>query len=187
MTAIGIRRLLPSDSIEDLTGMLRRAFAPLGGRGLNCTCVDQTIDMTQGRIRLGDCFVAIRENRVVGTVTLHAADRASPVRWYREPKVASIHQLAVDPSYQGTGVGQALLRTAETWARSREYLELALDTPEPAGHLHAYYGRRGFRLMDTAQLEGKSYRSVILSKTIGYAVSSTRSDHWPAQHFAAMA
>ena len=167
--------------------MLRRAFAPLGGRGLNCTCVDQTVDMTRGRIRLGDCFVAIRKNRVVGTITLHAADLASPVRWYREPKVASIHQLAVDPSYQGTGVGQALLRTAETWARSRQYLELALDTPEPAGHLHAYYDRRGFRLMDTVQLEGKSYHSVILSKTIGYPVSSARSDHWPAQHSAAMA
>ena len=167
MSGFRIRRLRPNDSLEDLTDMLRRAFAPLGRLGLNCTCVDQTLEMTRQRSRLGDCFVAIVEDRIVGTVTLHATDRASPVRWYREPTVASIHQLAVDPGYQGFGIGRALLRLAETWARRRGYLELALDTPEGADHLLAFYGHHGFRRVGTMQLEGKSYRSGILSKATG--------------------
>lgn len=180
MAVIAIRRVLPDDSLEELTGMLRWAFAPPGHCGLNCSCVDQTVDVTPQRLRLGDCFVAVIEGRIVGTITLHAVDHASPVRWYRKPTVASIHQLAVDPHHQGTGVGHALLRKAEAWARSRQYLELALDTPEPAQHLHLYCGIHGFRRMDTAQLEGKFYRSVVLSKSIACPVRRLGSHAWPA-------
>jgi hypothetical protein len=39
-----------------------------------------------------------------------------------------------------------------------------LDTPEGADHLLAFYGHHGFRRVGTVQLEGKSYRSGILSK-----------------------
>jgi GNAT superfamily N-acetyltransferase len=187
MNAIGIRRISPDDSLEDLTGMLHRAFGPLGRQGLDCIGVDQTVDVTRRRVRLGDCFVAVVDGRVVGTITLHAHDRASPVRWYRKPTVASIHQFAVDPSHQGTGVGQALLRTAENWARCRQYLELALDTPQRAQHLCVYYGRRGFNVVDTVQLERRSYLSAVFSKNIGLLASRSVTDIWPARHPAELA
>src|SRR6476661_6594606 len=59
-----IRRLQLSDSLEELTSLLRRAFASLGRQGLNCTCVDQTAAVTRERVQLGDCFVAVADRRV---------------------------------------------------------------------------------------------------------------------------
>lgn len=187
MTGIAIRRLQLSDSLEELTSLLRRAFSSLGRQGLNCTCVDQTVDVTRQRVHLGDCFVAVADRRVVGTVTAHGVDPASPVSWYRNPAVASIHQFAVDPSHQGSGVGRALLRTAEAWARSRQYLQLALDTPEPAEHLRAFYGRRGFMQAETIQLAGKAYFSVVLSKAVNPPARQSSQFSWPARHPAEMA
>jgi len=187
MAGIAIRRFQSSDSFEELTSLLRRAFVPLGRRGLNCTCVDQTVDVTRQRVGLGDCFVAVADRKAVGTITLHDVDRASPVNWYRNPVVASIHQFAVDPIHQGTGVGRALLRMAEDWARCRRYVQLALDTPEPAEHLRAFYGRRGFMQAETIRLEGKSYFSVVLSKSLHPPARPSATAAWPARHPAEMA
>jgi predicted N-acetyltransferase YhbS len=163
---IGIRRLRPTDSLDTLTDMLHRAFATLGSRGLNCTCTDQSVHTTRQRVNEGDCFVAIMDRHIVGTVTLHSPDQGSPVALYRQKTVASVHQLAVDPNCQNAGIGQALLKMAEAWAVNRGYQFLALDTPLAAGHLLAYYRRRGFDLLDCVQFENKNYRSAILGKSI---------------------
>lgn len=182
MTTISIRRLLPNDSLEDMTEMLHRAFAPMGERGLNCTCVDQSLETTRQRVALGDCFVAVSRQRIVGTITLHRTDRYSPVAWYRHPQVASLHQFAVDPGHQGDGIGLALLRAGEQWALSRRFHTLALDTPEPARHLHAYYGRQGFGVKGAVQLPGRTYQSVILGKAIGVQCRRPSLDTWPPRH-----
>jgi GNAT superfamily N-acetyltransferase len=187
MNAIQIRRLDSSDSLEALTGLLHRAFAPLGRRGLNCQSVDQRVETTLERVSRGECLVAVAGGRIVGTLTLHGPDAASPVARYREPSVGSIHQFAVEPGYQGRGVGHALLRAAECRASSAGRLELALDTPQPARHQRAYYGRRGFKEVDTVQLEGRRYRSVVLSKPIKTTAVRQQADHWPWRHPAEMA
>ncbi|MGY4830544.1 GNAT family N-acetyltransferase [Sphaerotilaceae bacterium SBD11-9] len=182
MTSIGIRRLLPSDSLEDLTALLHRAFAPLGQQGIACTCVDQSVETTRRRARLGDCFVAVCGGKVVGTITLHGTEWASPIRRYRDPAVASLHQFAVDPEHQRQGIGHGLLRTAENWARSRQYHELALDTPAAAEQLRDFYGRCGFKLADVARLAGKPYLSVILSKSLDRTAFAPGPAFWPARH-----
>lgn len=182
MTTLSIRRLLPSDSIEELTALLQRAFAPMGEQGLNCTCVDQSVEMTQQRARLGDCFVAVVDGRLAGTITLHASDGGSAIRLYRDPKVASLHQFGVAPARQRAGIGRALLQTAEAWAKGRRYRQLALDTPAPAEPLRDYYARCGFRLADVVQLEGKTYPSVVLSKVIACSAVRPGPGVWPARH-----
>jgi GNAT superfamily N-acetyltransferase len=174
VTEIAIRPLCATDSLVDLTTMLRRAFAELGRQGLNCMCVDQKPETTRQRVSLGQCFVAVVKGKMVGTVTVQGVDPTSPVDCYRRDWVASIHQLAVDPEHQCASVGRALLRTAELWARGRTYAELALDTPQPATHLHAYYLRRGFRLVDTVHVAGRAYLSSIFSKKLCAAGSIFR-------------
>jgi hypothetical protein len=49
-------------------------------------------------------------------------------------------------------------------------LELPLDARQCADHLRVYYGRCGFGLVETAQLGGKFYLSVVLSKPIASPV-----------------
>jgi hypothetical protein len=82
LDGIAIRPLDPHDSIEGLTALLHRAYAPLGAMGLNYTAVDQTPSDTRSRIGKGICFVAVDGGgRLVGTVlfqpSLTAADTGS--------------------------------------------------------------------------------------------------------------
>lgn len=173
LDAIEIRPLARDDSLDELTSMLHRAFSTLGRMGIDCTCVNQTLETTARRVRLGDCHVAVREGRLIGTVTLHRPERRSESRWYRQPDVASLHQFAVDPRFQGTGCGKALLEAATNWAKDRGYGELALDTPALAAHLVEFYRSQGFRLVEEVQLPGKAYRSAVLSRTIGTGAGAT--------------
>ncbi|OMG69418.1 GNAT family N-acetyltransferase [Burkholderia ubonensis] len=160
-----VRRFDPAfDGYAPLTDMLHRAFARLGAMGLNCTCVDQTDDVTRRRAEAGECFVAVSGGRVIGTMTLYATDPASACSLYRHDNVASVRQVAVDPGWQGRGVGAMLLSFAEQWAATRGYTLLALDTPQPASHLLAFYRSQGFEIVDLMRFAGKRYDSAILCK-----------------------
>jgi GNAT superfamily N-acetyltransferase len=169
MEAITLRRLSASDSLDELTALLHRAFSRLGQMGLNCTCVDQAVMVTRERIEKGECYVAVYDARLVGTITLYRPDPGSESIWYRRRTVASIHQLGVDPEYQGKGLGTALLDFAEGWARARGYRELALDTAQLARHLLAFYLGHGYRIVESVRFSDKHYCSVVLSKVVAKA------------------
>lgn len=126
------------DSFDELTQMLHRSFARLGRMGLNCTCIDQSALITRARAMRGDCYVAVCNGRLVGTMTLYAQDGESSCALYRRNDVASVRQFGVDPAYQSRGIGKSLLAYADHWAAIRGYAELALDTPQPAAHLIAF-------------------------------------------------
>jgi GNAT superfamily N-acetyltransferase len=163
--SVVVRRFDPErDAFEQLTAMLHRSFARLGMMGLNCTCVDQTVEITEARARRGECYVAVCNGRIVGTMTLYAPEPASRCALYRRDDVASVRQLGVDPSYQHRGIGKSLLAFAEHWAASRGYAQLALDTPQPAAHLVSFYRAQGFDVVDVFRFDGKRYDSVILAK-----------------------
>lgn len=185
MSTLTLRRLQPDDSIDELTALLRRAFARLGASGLNCTCVDQTPGVTRQRIGRGNCLIALEGPRIVGTVTLQAADPEAEVPWYRHPWVASLQQLGVEPGHQGAGVGTALLHAAEHWAAQKGCRTLALDTPEPARHLHAYYARHGFEPLAIIQRAGRNYRSAVFGKPVRptqpMALPTARPPRYPSE------
>lgn len=162
-----IRPIRPDDSIEELTELLHRAYAPLGAMGLNYTAVDQSAGTTKERIDAGCCFVAICDGELIGTIVVEPTSRSdSECPYFARPGVASAHQMAVAPRHQGRGVGSRLLLVAETWAREDGFSELALDTAEPALHLIEMYLRRGYKRVETLQGEGKKYRSVFMSKSL---------------------
>jgi GNAT superfamily N-acetyltransferase len=163
--SVVVRRFDPArDSFEALTRMLHCAFARLGAMGLNCTCVDQSVPVTRSRVKRGDCYVAVCNGRVVGTMTLYAPERDSPCELYRQEDVASVRQIGIDPAWQGRGIGTLMLAFADHWAATRGYAELALDTPQPAAHLIAFYRGQGFRIADFMRFDGKRYDSAVLSK-----------------------
>lgn len=170
--SIALRPLASDDSIEALTALLHRAYARLGAMGLNFTAVDQTVDMTRERVSRGQCFVLDAGGALAGSVVVdgaldaatHPGARRNP--WYLRRDVAHLHQLAVDPAYQGAGHGQRLIESCEAWARERGFRAIALDTAEPAQHLRARYARLGYREVDFIQWNGKRYRSLILVKPL---------------------
>ena len=166
MTAFAIRRLRPGDSLDDLTRLLHRAFGELALRGIECQSASQSVVRTRARVARGDCFIAVSGGDVIGTLTLENVDHGSSIRTYRDPATASVHQLAVDPARQREGVGRSLIACASAWARARRYDRLALDTPEGARRQVAWYVDRGFDRVETVQVPGRGYASVVLAKQI---------------------
>ncbi|TAG46629.1 MAG: GNAT family N-acetyltransferase [Betaproteobacteria bacterium] len=161
-----IRSLQASDSIDELTLLLHRAYARLGKMGLNYTAVDQTPEVTAERIRGGHCFVVTEHDRLVGTIVVQPTYADNDCEYFTKPGVAAAHQFAVDPNHQGTGVGRMLLARAEQWAMKSGFRELAMDTAEQATHLIDLYTRHGYRHVGWVQWRGKVYRSVVLSKQL---------------------
>ena len=166
MKNFAIRRFNSTDSIEEVTEMLHRAFAPMASLGANCQCVHQPSSTTRERMARGDCLVAVADRRIVGTLTMETCDPSSSIAHYRQPNVASLHQFAVDPAYQGGGVGRSMLKVASMWALMRQFREIALDTPALALDVRAFYAHQGFRLVQVARLAGRDYESVILGRPI---------------------
>jgi GNAT superfamily N-acetyltransferase len=166
MPPVTIRTLAPDAPLDELTGLVRRAFARLGAMGLNCTSVNQPVMVTRQRIAAGSCLVAEWNRQLAGTLTVCPPGNDTEVPWYQIRDVASVHQFAVEPRLHGMGIGVSLLIAAEQWVGARGYGEIALDTPEPASHLIEYYQRRGFRQVGSACLVGRTYRSAILSKPV---------------------
>jgi ribosomal protein S18 acetylase RimI-like enzyme len=165
--AVAIRPIGPDDNIDELTALLHRSYERLGNMGLNYTAVDQSAETTRMRLSQGFGFAAVDpEERIVGTIVFYPPQHSTGSPWLERPDVAHFGQFAVDPAQQRRGIGSRLMDLAEEKAREAGAKEIALDTAEPAIHLIELYQRRGYRFIEYAQWRGKSYRSVIMSKSL---------------------
>jgi predicted N-acetyltransferase YhbS len=164
--SIQIRLATQEDDIGQLTQMLHRAYAELGRLGWRFKAVDQSEDVTRQRMARGECYLAVTNGTIVGTVLFQPPDKASGSPWLDRPDVAALHQLAVEPALQRSGLGGRLVDWAEARALAFGAREIALDTAEPAQHLRAWYASRGYRQIEYAQWSHTNYRSVVMSKTL---------------------
>lgn len=164
--AVVIRKLAESDSMEDLTKLLHRAYKALAEKGLKYLATHQDVSITRDRIKRGTCFVAESNHRIVGTITYHDPGHVKGSSWMERKEVAHLNQLAVEPEFQGRGIAGQLVKHAEDFAKSRGVTEIALDTAEPAIQLISWYHRLGYRFIEYADWEVTNYRSVVMSKTL---------------------
>ncbi|MCA9278953.1 MAG: GNAT family N-acetyltransferase [Phycisphaeraceae bacterium] len=163
-----MRKLTPDDSLEDLTELLHRAYAPLAASGLQYLASHQSVDVTRRRCFAPNahCFVAELKHIVVGTITLYTLTEQSHCKYYTKPGIARFGQFAVEPSLQRTGVGRALMDYIENTVQSLNMSHIACDTAEHAHHLIAYYKRRQYQQVDTVDWPVTNYVSVVLSKQL---------------------
>lgn len=163
-----VRALAPTDSIEALTLLIRRAYAPLAAMGFHFVATLQDDEMTRQRVAEGECFVAELAGRIVGTILLRPPTPSPRCAYYDRPDVASVHQLAVDPSQQRRGIGRSLVLAAETRAAELGVAEVALDTAEEARHLVEQYQRWGYWIVDHVDWRPEvNYLSVVMAKRLG--------------------
>jgi len=161
-----IRPYTREDSIPEITALLHRAYGPLAAQGLRFSAMTQDDAETLSRIEEGYCLVAEAEGKVVGTVTIYAWTQDNPCPYYRRPGLFYFGQFAVDPSFQGQGLGRRLVDAVEDYAKSQRGIELALDTAVDASQLIALYGKWGFEIVDPWDTSAPHYVSVIMSKPI---------------------
>ena len=163
---IEIREYRKSDSIEEITRLLNRAYAELAAMGLRYVATWQTPDITAETIADGDCLLALDGERIVGTVTLYGRDDDEVCPYYNRPGLVLFGKFAVDPDRRGEGIGRMLYQAVENLARSKGATEIACDTAEQATHLVGLYERWGFKVVGSVDWSETNYVSVILAKAL---------------------
>ena len=163
---VTIRRLRETDSLAELTEMLHRAYAPLAAAGMRYLASHQDVDVTARRAAGGECYVAVCAGRVVGTVTLGLPGGGKGAPYYERPGVCTFQQFAVEPEFQGLGIGTRLMDTIEARAAELGATEIALDTSEHAAELISRYEQRGYRIVARVDWEVTNYVSVVMSKPL---------------------
>ena len=161
-----IRPIREDDDLVELTEMLHRAYAPLAERGMRYLATHQSVEITGERVREGETYFAEFDGRVVGTITLTIRQYPEDGTWQNRSEVATFHQFAVDPDFQGSGIGTMLLKFVEDRSKQLGARELSLDTSEQADDLIALYEHKGFRFVEHVRWSGVNYRSVVMSKTL---------------------
>ena len=163
---IAISDYQPSDSIPELTELIHGAYKQLGDMGLRFVGTWQTEDMTLDRIQdAHTTLVGRADNKIVATVSLYRSKVDHKCEHYRSAWYFG--QFAVDPSLQKSGIGSRLIEHVEDIAKAAGAPFIALDTAESAGHLIAFYEKRGYSFVQYQQWDEPNYRSVIMSKPLG--------------------
>lgn len=159
-----------TDSLEQITHLLHRAYATLAARGFNYVAATQTAVVTESRLSAGKGYIVRQKgnDQIIGTITYYTTARDAPDEpdYYKKVAVGHFGQFAVVPEMQKLGLGSRLVEFAESLARADGKDELACDTAEGATDLIEYYTSRGYKLIEHHQWDKACYRSVILSKSL---------------------
>lgn len=166
MVEIEIRPWTTSDSADEITEMLHRAYGDLARRNLHFNASHQPPAQTLERLTSGTSFVAIHNGRIVGCISLYESRPISYHPYYQREKLVYFGQFGVEPSLRGQGIGLALYKTVEQQARLMGAIEIALDTAEPASELIDMYKKWGFDIVDHADWNSTNYKSVIMAKAL---------------------
>ena len=99
-------------------------------------------------------FVAMREDDVVGLVTVHLRYTIN-----HEAPIGQITLLVVDEATRSRGAGRALVEAAETWAQSRGTQRITVTTALNRAGAHAFYEKVGYS--HTGRRYGKDFPTPI--------------------------
>jgi uncharacterized damage-inducible protein DinB/GNAT superfamily N-acetyltransferase len=191
---IEIRLLAVRDSLQALTRLLHRAYAPLVERGMLFSAATQGVEVTARRAAQGQCFVAVRDREIVGTATVCGPQdepEAALVPWFRDSNTAYVHQLAVAPEVQRFGVGARLVQHCEAWARENGYHSMVTGVAVGAAELSAMFRRLGYGEVGQVQGLGRGYRSLILHRPLdpsplrGHLQTLARCHRWATERLLA--
>ncbi len=161
-----IRLISGSDSIKELTELVHVAYKELADLGFKYWGVYQSEEDTLERISYGECYVAIENGQIIGTVTLNYPETCEGCLWYDRPEVTAFHQFAVHPDFRKMGIGSKLMDLIEQRAFNLGADELALDIAIGATYLIEMYKKRNYREVGEANWKGTNYKSIIMSKNL---------------------
>ncbi|WP_028921769.1 GNAT family N-acetyltransferase [Pseudonocardia acaciae] len=140
-----------TEDVPALRELARRAYAayvPRIGREPAPMAADYAAAVADGHV-----WVAEDGDRIAGLLVL-----------IPEADHLLLENVAVDPDFQGTGVGAELLALAETQARSLGLNAIRLYTNEAMTENLAYYPRRGY--VETHRAAQDGFNRVFFTKSL---------------------
>jgi GNAT superfamily N-acetyltransferase len=145
-TAVSITRLPPDfERWDDVLALIMRAFAAMDG------LIDPpssahllTLENLKRKARQETGFLALQDGRIVGC--LFVLERADD--FY-------VGKLAIEPDFQGQGIGRRLMQAAEDLARNRNKMAIELQTRIELIGNHVAFDRLGFH--ETERTVHKGY------------------------------
>ena len=134
MTSMRMRIATPDDA-EAVAGLARRAYAkwvPVLGRPPRPMVEDYTAAIADHRIDLHE-----RNGRLIASLETR-----------NEPDYLYLVSVAVDPEFQGQGIGLKLLTHAEALAREAGHAEVRLKTHGLMEFNVVFYQRHGYEVFE---------------------------------------
>lgn len=153
-------RTANESDVPAIRQLVNSAYKELGDLGLNYTGTYQDEEITLERISEGRAFLLEKEGQLLGTVLLKKEN------WFTGKNSAYVSQLAVAPQIKKQGIGSLLMDLCEDLAIKEGFESIQLDTAKPAGHLVAWYMKRGYKIVGETRWEGKTYESWIFEKIL---------------------
>jgi predicted N-acetyltransferase YhbS len=140
---VEIRAVRPEEHVL-LGDLTVDAYAAIDGYAAEPEYVRQLRDIPRRAAAAATVvLVAVEGDRILGGIT-YVADPSSPMAEHDEPNVAGIRMLAVDPTVQGRGIGEALTRACLDRARAQGCSGVVLHSTTWMHAAHRLYGRLGF-------------------------------------------
>jgi ribosomal protein S18 acetylase RimI-like enzyme len=133
-----IRDALPSEHAE-LGELCVRAYTALYAVSDSYSAALRDV---AGRARTARVLVAVDEGRLLGCATLILD--GGPLSELAAPDEGEFRMLAVDPSVQGRGAGEALVRACIDEIRSAGRARVVLSSARDMKSAHRLYERLGF-------------------------------------------
>jgi predicted N-acetyltransferase YhbS len=134
-------RLALPEELEEVGRLTREAYVGDGFMDADAPYVQQLVD-TERRAREAEVWVAVEDERVLGSVTFSPVGSA-----YREigrDGEGEFRMLAVSPDARGRGVGQALVELCMRRSRELGYAGMRLSSMDRMTAAHRVYERLGF-------------------------------------------
>ncbi|MGH9186307.1 MAG: GNAT family N-acetyltransferase [Acidimicrobiales bacterium] len=119
------------------------AYRALGDDAVAEPAYETELRDVAGRAGAAVVLVAVEGDEVLGCVT-YVPDRHSPLAEHDLDGVASMRMLAVSPTAQGRGIGQALARACVERARAEGCTQVVLHSASTMATAHRLYSRLGF-------------------------------------------
>ena len=161
---VDIRRALP-DELAEVGDLTADSYVGAGVIPADAQYLTFLRDAAH-RDREAEVWVAVLDDRVVGTVTYVAAG-SSLVEVARDGE-AEMRSLAVHPDATGRGVGEALTRHVIERARAGGYDSLVLSSSTTMAAAHWLYDRLGF-----VRLPERDWRPVPQVHLLAYTLPLT--------------
>jgi GNAT superfamily N-acetyltransferase len=150
-------------SWDEITSVLHDAHKSTVADGMNYVASYQGANVTKRRAEGGICYVALIDDKVVGTLTVKKHAPNNKV-WYRRDIYATFEMIGVSSRYKRRGILSALSQVAEEWVIDNNLKVIIIDVAVENKPMQNAGLKQGFKYVDYISKKNTNYCSVVMAR-----------------------